>query len=95
MVSKMLIKDLHNFPIITVSHQPEEQVSVDETIQVYETLLAKQEVFVFITSGLISQEKKDHEARKIVASWVKNNRERLSKYVKALVHIKTDEKLRL
>ena len=45
MVIEMLIKDLHNFPIITISHQPEEQVSVDETIQVYETLLAKQEVF--------------------------------------------------
>ena len=95
MMIKLLIKDLHNFPVITISHQPEEQVSVDKTIQVYETLLAKQEAFVFISNGSISQEKTDHEARKIVASWVKNNRERLSKYVKALVHIETDENLRL
>ena len=91
----MLIKDVQNFPVVTLSYAAEDQISVDETIEMYELLLQKQKVFVFLSSGVMLQEKNDHEERKKVASWVKANRERLSTYVKALVHIEPDESLRL
>ncbi len=91
----MLIQDLQNFPIISVSYQHTEYVSVDETIAVYESLLEKQQPFVFVSQEGMSRDKSDHEERKRVASWVKTNRERLAKYVKALIHIEPEESLRL
>ena len=91
----MLIKNIENFPIVGLSYRAEDQVSVDETIETYEELLDKQQAFVFLSEGSMNQENNNHEERKKVASWVKQNRERLAHYVKALVHIEPEENLRL
>ncbi len=95
MVKNMLIKNIENFPIVDLSYRTEDQVGVDETIAMYEVLLDKQQPFVFLSEGKMDQENNDHEARKKVAIWVKQNRERLTHYVKALVHIEPEESLRL
>ena len=95
MVVIMIIQNLENFPIVRISYQAEDAVSVDETIAIYEALLSRKETFVFISEGAFSEQKNDHEERKQVAAWVKAKREILSQYVKALIHIEPDENIRL
>ncbi|MFW2103084.1 hypothetical protein [Acinetobacter guillouiae] len=91
----MFIQNLENFPIVRISYQAEDAVSVDETIAIYESLLSRKETFVFISEGAFPEQKNDHEERKQVATWVKAKREILSQYVKALIHIEPDENIRL
>lgn len=95
MVVVMFIQNLENFPIVRISYQAEDAVSVDETIAIYETLLSRKETFVFISEGAFPEQKNDHEERKRVAAWVKAKREILTQYVKALIHIEPDENTRL
>ncbi len=95
MVVIMFIQNLENFPIVRISYQAEDAVSVDETIAIYESLLSRKETFVFISEGAFPEQKNDHEERKQVAAWVKAKREILTQYVKALIHIEPDENIRL
>lgn len=95
MVVIMFIQNLENFPIVRISYQAEDAVSVDETIAIYESLLSRKETFVFINEGAFPEQKNDHEERKQVAAWVKAKREILTQYVKALIHIEPDENIRL
>ena len=95
MVVIMFIQNLENFPIVRISYQAEDAVSVDETIAIYEALLSRKETFVFISEGAFSEQKNDPEERKQVGAWVKAKREILSQYVKALIHIEPDENIRL
>jgi len=95
MVVIMFIQNLENFPIVRISYQAEDAVSVDETIAIYESLLSRKETFVFISEGAFPEQQNDHEDRKQVAAWVKAKREVLTQYVKALIHIEPDENIRL
>lgn len=95
MVVIMFIQNLENFPIVRISYQAEDAVSVDETIAIYESLLSRKETFVFISEGAFPEQQNDHEDRKQVAAWVKAKREILTQYVKALIHIEPDENIRL
>lgn len=91
----MFIQNLENFPIIPISFQPADAVSVTETIAIYESLLNRKEIFVFLSEGAFSEPQADHEARKQVAAWVKSKREILAQYVKAFIHIEPDANIRL
>ena len=91
----MFIQNLENFPIVRISYQAEDAVSVNETIVIYESLLSRKETFVFISEGAFPEQKNDHEEHKQVAAWVKAKRESLTQYVKALIHIEPDENIRL
>ncbi|MFW1802277.1 hypothetical protein ACG9YX_19905 [Acinetobacter nematophilus] len=91
----MFIQNLENFPIIPISFQPADAVSVTETIAIYESLLSRKEIFVFLSKGAFPEQQTDHEARKQVAAWVKSKREILAQYVKAFIHIEPDANIRL
>ncbi|WP_287912634.1 hypothetical protein [Acinetobacter sp.] len=91
----MFIQNLENFPIIPISFQPADAVSVTETIAIYESLLSRKEIFVFLSKGAFPEQQADHEARKQVAAWVKSKREILAQYVKAFIHIEPDTNSRL
>ncbi|MFW1967231.1 hypothetical protein ACG95P_09190 [Acinetobacter guillouiae] len=53
----MFIQNLENFPIVRISYQAEDAVSVDETITIYESLLSRKETFVFISEGAFPEQK--------------------------------------
>lgn len=94
----MYIKNVENFPIVSISHDMKDAVSVEETLKIYEILLNKQQYFVFKsdqTFPKFDDPKESHEDRKKIAAWVKENRDRLSMWVKGIVHIEPNQELRL
>jgi len=91
----MFIQNLESFPIIRISYSLEDAVTVHETIDIFESLLSRKEAFIFISEGAFLTQKSDHEERKQIAVWVKTNREVLTQYVKALIHVEPDERIRL
>lgn len=98
MVVIMFIQDVKNFPVIDVSFLEKDAVSVQKTIEIYESLLSRKEKFVFLSTGLLPQPnsaQNHQEDRKKVAAWVKANRETLAHYVKAFIQIEPDAEIRL
>ena len=91
----MFIQNLASFPIVHISYNTEDAVPVHETIAIYESLLNRQETFIFMSEGDFFSQQSDHEERKQVAAWVKQKREILAQYVKALIHIEPDANIRL
>lgn len=91
----MFIRHIENFPIVQISYLAEDAVFVDETLEIFTHLLDKQQKFVFVSRGAFPEQKEQHEDRKKVANWVKQNRDILAKYVKALIHVEPDENIRL
>lgn len=91
----MFIQNLDNFPVIEISFQAEDAVTVSETIALYESLLSRKETFVFLSEGAFPTQNADHEERKQVAAWVKAKRDVLAQYVKAFIHIEPNADIRL
>lgn len=91
----MFIKETDQFPVIRVSYQPQDSIPVKDNLEIYESLLDKEQNFVFVSQGPFPEAEPNHEERKMVAAWVKQKREILTQYVKALVHIEPNEQIRL
>lgn len=91
----MYIKETQNFPVVKISYQLEDALSFEANIAAYEALLAHEKTFVFISEGPFPQQQASHEERKKVAAWVKQKRQTLTTFVKALIHVEPDEQIRL
>lgn len=91
----MFIQDIENFPVVKISYQSSDQISLEENIARFEALLDRQQAFVLLGEGPAPEQQASHEERKFVAAWVKQKRSNLAEFVKALVHIETDEQSRL
>ncbi|OTG80275.1 hypothetical protein [Acinetobacter sp. ANC 4648] len=85
----MYITNKTDFPIITLSYKFEDKQSLDDLFGKFEALFAKNQKFIFISSGTFDEAEQDgdHESRKRAAAWVKANRVTLSERVLGLVHI--------
>lgn len=88
----MFITNTNHFPIVNISYQAEYKQSLDELFEKFNTLLEYKRKFVFISEGPMNEaeSENDHESRKKVSLWVKNNRHILSEFVLALIHIEPD-----
>ncbi len=91
----MYIRDTSTFPVVHLSYKAEDKTSLDELFEKFESLLSKNQKFVFVSEGPFAEEDNDHEARKRVGAWVKANRATLSRLIVGLVHTETDEKRRV
>lgn len=67
----MYIQDISNFPVIPVGYNNQDGLCVEQNIQCFESLLLKEQPFVFLSEGPFPEEQASHEERKFVAAWVK------------------------
>lgn len=91
----MFIQDTENFPVVKISYQSTDAISVEENIARFEALLDREQPFVLVGEGPTPEQQGSHEELKFVAAWVKQKRSDLAEFVKALVHIEADEQSRL
>jgi len=93
----MYITDKTEFPIITISYKSTDKQSVEDVLAKFDALLAKRQKFLFISEGSFdeTENEQDYESRKKIVTWVKANRQTLSKYILALIHLEQDSEQRV
>ncbi|MDQ8952041.1 hypothetical protein RFH42_03615 [Acinetobacter rudis] len=67
----MFIQDTQNFPVVKISYESTDGISLEENIARFEALLDRQQPFVLVGEGPTPTQQASHEERKFIATWVK------------------------
>ena len=74
------------FPIVRIRYDRTESAGQNNSLELFEALLDREQPFVLIGNGAQLHEE-SHEERKQIALWMKRNRARINRLVKAMVYV--------
>jgi hypothetical protein len=82
------------FPIVRIRYDRTGPAGQDNYLELFEALLDREQPFVLIGNGAQLYEE-SHEERKHIALWMKRNRARLNRLVRAMVYVEPNTEQRL
>lgn len=86
--------DAEAFPIVRLRYDRDEPAGKADNLDVLADLLNREQPFVLIGSGTHVHDE-SREQRKRIVLWLKHNRARLTRLVRALVYVEPDSAQRL
>jgi hypothetical protein len=89
-----LLIEAEAFPIVRIRYDQEGPSGQDNNLALFEALLDREQPFVLIGNGEHLQQE-SHEERKRIALWMKRNRVRLNRLVRAMVYVEPNTVKRL